>query len=213
MGGTFFNIVGRLISVEDRSGKVDPNKDGPEIMRARYSHSISNRPRVSIIFDITPFEENNFDFYKILNNRYARTPKSKRREYHANIGPDDLTKYNWKEVREIKTGPGAGFLIRSRIAPRFFRGVVVGYFLHSLERDINKSGEQRSIIDESPEGQAKFQKAVESVKEIMLKKVQGGSLALPVYGASGNLIWPKQMSYEEVKKFVERRDKDKKEKE
>ena len=30
---------------------------------------------------------------------------------------------------------------------------------------------------------------------------------LPVYDAVGNLLWPKQMNYEEVKNFVEERDK------
>ncbi len=29
---------------------------------------------------------------------------------------------------------------------------------------------------------------------------------LPVYDAFGNLHWPKQMPYEEVKEFVEKRD-------
>ena len=36
-------------------------------------------------------------------------------------------------------------------------------------------------------------------------------LNLPIYDVDGNLYWPKQMTYEEVKKFVAERDKDKKE--
>jgi hypothetical protein len=33
------------------------------------------------------------------------------------------------------------------------------------------------------------------------------NLLLPIYDLVGNLLWPKQMSYEEVKKFVAERDK------
>jgi len=35
---------------------------------------------------------------------------------------------------------------------------------------------------------------------------------LPVYNPDGDLVWPKKMSHEEVKKFVEERDKEKEEK-
>jgi len=34
---------------------------------------------------------------------------------------------------------------------------------------------------------------------------------IPAYNESGDLLWPKQMSYEEVKRFVAERDKNKKE--
>ncbi len=35
------------------------------------------------------------------------------------------------------------------------------------------------------------------------------NLYVPVYDNDGNLYWPKQMIYEEVKKFIEERDKEK----
>ena len=33
--------------------------------------------------------------------------------------------------------------------------------------------------------------------------------ALPIYDKDGNLLWPKEMSYKEVRKFVKERDKEK----
>ena len=35
-------------------------------------------------------------------------------------------------------------------------------------------------------------------------------LILPIYDSKGNLLWPKQMSHEEVKKFVTEREVNKK---
>jgi len=41
----------------------------------------------------------------------------------------------------------------------------------------------------------------------MLNVSKSSKRLLPVYDVCGNLWWPKQMSYEEVKKFVEERSK------
>lgn len=40
------------------------------------------------------------------------------------------------------------------------------------------------------------------VKEMLEAYKNSPSLAIPVYGASGALFWPKQMTYQEVQKFV-----------
>ncbi len=39
-----------------------------------------------------------------------------------------------------------------------------------------------------------------------VKTMRASELALPVYSYDGNLLWPRQMSYEEVKKFVAERE-------
>lgn len=42
----------------------------------------------------------------------------------------------------------------------------------------------------------------------MLELYKGKSeFLIPIYSVEGNLLWPKQMTYEEVKRFVSEKDK------
>ena len=55
-------------------------------------------------------------------------------------------------------------------------------------------------------------KRANEITSIMLKIYKGKEeLLIPIYDFRGNLWWPKRMSYEEVKKFIEERNKNKKE--
>ena len=77
-----------------------------------------------------------------------------------------------------------GFVLSPRVSPRRFEGLV-------LQCD-------SEIIQQMVSQLSKIIMEVNQDKQERL---------LPIFGRDGNLLWPKQMSYEEVKKFVEERDK------
>jgi len=80
--------------------------------------------------------------------------------------------------------------VYSRIPPRLFRGI----FIWSE--------------GESEWGRKATREKVGGVVTTMLDVFKDrANLLLPIYDLVGNLLWPKQMSYEEVKKFVAERDK------
>ncbi|OGF51819.1 hypothetical protein A2739_01495 [Candidatus Giovannonibacteria bacterium RIFCSPHIGHO2_01_FULL_43_100] len=78
-----------------------------------------------------------------------------------------------------------GFSLQSRISPRQIRGMILS---PQYENQLSL------VID-------KIKKNYEETSENLI----------PAYNESGDLLWPKQMSYEEVKRFVAERDKNKKE--
>lgn len=81
-----------------------------------------------------------------------------------------------------------GFALHYRVAPRFIKGII--------------------YKGNNPED---FVKNIENIyRDVYVDKL---SQAIPVYDIDGNLLWPKQMNYEEVKKFVKERDKEKNQKE
>lgn len=80
-----------------------------------------------------------------------------------------------------------GFELFPRVSPRFFNGLVVA-------RDfggIKSFGLHGSVIELDKD-----------IIEIMKEE----NVLLPVYDENGNLLWPKPMRYEEVKKFVVERE-------
>jgi hypothetical protein len=86
-----------------------------------------------------------------------------------------------------------------RIPPSKFRGICIN--LKGLDPEKHES------VDE-PYDQfvAKAQEVVKNMTEIYKDKP---NYILPIYDVHGNLLWPRQMSYEEVKAFVTERDKKK----
>jgi hypothetical protein len=85
-----------------------------------------------------------------------------------------------------------GFELFPRVAPRYFKGIVLGRNLGGIK---NYGAHGSSL--EYPE----------KITEIM----QQENVPLPVYDENGNLLWPKPMRYESVKKFVAERNATKKE--
>jgi hypothetical protein len=92
--------------------------------------------------------------------------------------------------------PNNGFALSFRVAPRFFKGIVT-------EADKPFS----PYIKEEEQQKYKQERVDEIVSRMMKIDVGKENLLLPIYDFEGNLLWPKQMSYEEVKKFVAERDK------
>lgn len=83
-----------------------------------------------------------------------------------------------------------------RIAPRFFMGIVI---MDNTDVQWLVEGYGIRINLESATTQETVDKVVEKLQFIYKDKP---NLFIPIYGLSGGLYWPRQMSYQEVQKFV-----------
>ena len=93
-----------------------------------------------------------------------------------------------------------GFSLSHWVPPRFFNGIVIKH-----NEEFKNLGRDRA-----KEPNILYQNLVIDILKIMNEVYQEKKgLLLPIYDIDGNLLWPKQMSYEEVKKFVGERDKNK----
>jgi len=197
-GHTYFNVVGRT-TLENKKRK--PNT--PEIA----GNSLSDDDSVTFYFDLSFFHELNLDTYKNLVKRkgdiYPLLEKN-HRYYGVDVNglyDNNLTRMNLTSiedvhrVEDIKPVETWGFVTSTRIAPRFFKGIILG-------DETYESG--KGMVSRNPN---ELQKQVNIYKEKMFNIYKNSpDLFLPIYSTNGNLLWPKQMSYEEVKKFVAERD-------
>ncbi|OGZ68360.1 MAG: hypothetical protein A3D44_01685 [Candidatus Staskawiczbacteria bacterium RIFCSPHIGHO2_02_FULL_42_22] len=204
---TYFNINGRCKNLYLQETNDFPvlEKNKPQVYYGRYSSN-----RINIVFDISFLEEVGEDFYlKYLKDQksvglsglkmghYMLTPSPE----DPNILMDDLK--NKKETQSYSAG--TGFVTRSRIKPKYLLGVIIPAMKKTAEI---KDAEGRELyeIDSSEYAHQRRGKYVDAVKKIMLGLYQENpAMILPIYDAEGNVLWPKQMSWEEVKKFVEKR--------
>jgi hypothetical protein len=175
-----FNIVGRSY----------------ERVRMRGSY-FWNPDSTGIIFDISQFQEQTPGWKrgrKIKN--FCTGGPDMWRDWQKYFGDlelgDEHIKAHPKFLEALKSGvidkegrplphTEYGFTLFSRVAPRYFRGLVLGnkYTEDDLKQIINQ----------------------------MEQVYQGKeNLLLPIHDDKGNLLWPKQMSYEEVKKLVAERE-------
>ncbi|OGY30868.1 MAG: hypothetical protein A2805_03660 [Candidatus Andersenbacteria bacterium RIFCSPHIGHO2_01_FULL_46_36] len=191
----FFNITGTVES--SRSKDL-------EIAQSYYVEPSFKNSTV-ILFDIGKFKENETTLKRFSTGDRPRViPESKtyqRDSYNKDFGVD--TEY--------------GFILHYRVAPRFFEGVAI-----KLSRPLNEREIQEGIWKGKTEfnlrnnagaedrDQRKLLQEAERIATLMQKvnKDKGRSL-VPIYDVHGNLLWPKQMSYEEVKKYVAERATDK----
>lgn len=87
--------------------------------------------------------------------------------------------------------PMFGFKAFYRVAPRFFQGIVINRQLNEIPKGLEDvySAELKTIVETETA-------TLEDKKNLLL----------PIYDSGGNLLWPRKMSYEEVKQFVAERD-------
>ncbi|MDO8581908.1 MAG: hypothetical protein Q7S16_03460 [bacterium] len=164
-----FNIVGRVAKSKRRVGET----------QISYSY----RSRITILFDITHYRENDMKSGLGLENIGAEIP---RKEYIiSSVGQG--TRERDPDTGRIDPTLTHGFLLAPRIAPQLFRGVVVDVFNYEKGDDLLLS---------------RVQGVVQSMRTAFKDKQE---LMLPIYHVNGNLLWPQQMSYEDVKKFVSER--------
>ncbi|HOX11050.1 MAG TPA: hypothetical protein P5323_00850 [Candidatus Moranbacteria bacterium] len=212
-GRVFFNIVGRM-------KHEDTRKEIPQMLENFYCRS-DNNENIYLIFDLKNFKEDSILEGKI-NDHGSWEQTQKNHTYKVDYSPNHIRMSAYKKIfGELKPGTNEfrkkalslkelddeevkhvvnsiinekgetsprdewGFTLSYRVAPRLFKGIVISQ---------KETAAEISNIEEK----------IYNNKEKLL---------LPIYNVYGDLLWPKQMSYEEVKKFVMERDKDKKKEE
>jgi len=185
-GLIYFNILGRTTSditeIKERLEKI--NFPTNQMLDMGYG-SFAHMGGIKLIVDVSSFEVKDHDGQEI------------------------------KDDKDNRAGAPActinGLTVFDRIAPRFFRGIVIqnkkvnyldrrNYFLLPSEITIDKMNKE--TLNEI------LNVIASSMKEFYKKK---SNLMVPVYDIEGNLLWPRQMSYEELRKFTKKRDRKRKE--
>jgi hypothetical protein len=125
-------------------------------------------------------------------SKYKETDKMFTEYNYKEFKEDPFESKKWGHRDEERKKWGAdseyGLTLRNRISPKDFLGLILTSSSISVPYDL------------------------ESITKIQVKAYkEKQKMLLPIYDIEGNLLWPKQMSYEEVKKFVEEREKRKEE--
>lgn len=185
----WFNIVGRMKNYYGRN-------------------SIENGlPGLKLIFSIKSFEEmlpgtippsidpipGTFKEKSRMNNRFSSNPGSRNEKmvetarYYFEKAVHRIKRDDQKFQSRHREEDIQGFITPFRISPRIFEGLVL------------QKGKE-SYLD----------KVVAAMIKVDKDRMDR---AIPIYDDSGNLLWPYQMSYIEVKQFVAERDKQQEESE
>ena len=182
----FFNIIGR-----------DSRSAYSNITRMEDSYWVKNSENsATIIFDATAFKEYIQNAHKKQGNTKTYTTQhqsdaaqpinmwrksSEEQEYQRYLAklPAELREEFKYEM--IAVHDDDGFVLFSRVAPRFFKGICLK-------------------IENGENGSTEIQKKIEAIIKVM-KKIFGEhkELYIPIYDIHGNLLWPKFIEHEQVK--------------
>lgn len=119
-----------------------------------------------------------------------------------------------------------GFKLSPRVAPRNFMGVIFCMIREITDENEYKAKIERMIKERkieagrgfSQKDREQYKYSEETRSQILVKRAKQiaeemissysdrPALLIPIYDFNGNLFWPKQMSYEEVKEFVKKRE-------
>jgi hypothetical protein len=194
----FFNIVGRGLPPSSEK------KRKSEIGNTNYMSSDA----IAILFDLSGYKEiepssGDYDNKKNLTYRtnsptFTKVFDELKEKYpDLKLGDDRLKNY----FPYGKNGEGFddqglplveteyGFRLSPRVPPRRFSGIVF-----EMEK-----------LDHSLASEDELSRRSEEIVSVMNESTKKNSL-LPIYDTNGNLLWPKKMSYEEVRKFVAERE-------
>lgn len=115
-------------------------------------------------------------------------------QYQANLQKANFARPGYiNEQGQAIPNSIQGFTLNGRVAPRFFKGIMLN------ERSSNPSQQEQETQDKK--------------LDYLVSQMEKCKRKLPVYDIEGNLIWPQQMSYEEVKQYVAEGDAKKQERE
>lgn len=203
-----FNIVGRNAGGKDLVEQLN------KLKRTRISLETLNSyaaipDQISILFDLSKYKEVDPGTDELnLKAMGSRT-------FHSAKGskyPDGL-RYPEDEY---------GFQLSYRVPPRYFRGIVFsepkGVLGEAEEVWLKRLKEYKitwkdygDLVKRFMEPELMQNRAEQiylDMKKIYRDKPE---LTVPIYDIYGNLYWPKQMTYEEVKEFVAERERKKEE--
>jgi len=185
----WFNIVGRGY------GENKEDKNNFPIARSHYFRDGADK--IAVLFDVSNFEEQ--DPGKPFTSRvkqYRHDAKSIEDQWE---NKKDFLERN-KDIDE-KGRPRPvtkkGFIGSYRVSPKLLLGVVF-----KIPPSQSLFASYKKVIKQR----------IEKIVKEMARGVASAELMVPIYWKDGALFWPKQMSYEEVKKFVAERDAKKQEK-
>src|SRR3989338_8780624 len=197
-----FNITGRAprwLDWKESSYRPPEESAFLEISSTAWTHRHDN---VAVIFDISDLEET------------EPGPKGR-----FDLGRDELFPKTFTSASVVDT-PGSkkigsskprtefGFITATRIPPRKFQGLVYS----SIKRDyIEYFSQKTQSLQYNGKEYYTDTEILRIVRNIAATMVEANKdqlrLLMPIYDSKGNLLWPKKMSYEEVKKVVVERKK------
>lgn len=211
----YFNINGRCKNIYEQGVSDFPviERDKPQVYYGRFSAG-----RINVMFDISFLKEADLDFYLHVNS--PKNPRDhsvaaeglKSGQYMVNPSPEDSSVVidairNGQETESY--APGTGFVTTSDIEPKYFLGVVIPAIMRTATEQEREQYDTSYMIDDSKDAEVKKQEYVEMTKKIMLSVDEDRpDILVPIYDAEGNLLFPKKMSYEEVKDLLEKNKKE-----
>ena len=216
-----FNIVGRA-----RRDLDDPDID--DYRRQKYSEKTEigrsyylKRGGMALIFDIGNYQELSPEFRP--KKGMSRTFRSHDPYFYSHRNEEGRTTQKGLSIPESEYG----FVLSHRVSPRFFKGIVLDAERYITEDEVKneveysrKAHEKYGKPEKGPFDEEKARQWIiehhgrvrdknyepQQVHQIVgiLKEVYQEKKyhPLPIYDVCGNLLWPQQMSYKEVKKFV-----------
>lgn len=208
-----FNIMGRTLAFDynDRGWKsigdtikefkeTEPGKTGAPFPRMKGFSREYSPPY--LVFDISSFEETDPVFHK---SHSESDLKGSNRTYRINA-PQSEIDTSPDSNNNLGVGAEYGFQLHHRLPPRLITGVVLDYGYRDYIEKIVKIM-KRTFAD--PEKMV----PIYTIDHAFPPHVKSGSIkTMQEYedflkeSATFRLVWPRQMSYEEVKNFIAERE-------
>ncbi|MFC1618182.1 hypothetical protein ACFL2B_02785 [Patescibacteria group bacterium] len=177
-GVVFFNIVGR--------GRDFPGYENTEIDQA--IGDVLDKDTVVLLFDTTNFKEEEparrHDTFEQKTKTYRLDDPNIIPWYEewkkGNISKEELQRQElMNENGEFLSDVQYGFVLSFRVAPRLFKGIVL-----------------KEVSGETADYQARVDEVVTAMRKTYKDQEE---LLVPIYDTEGNLLWPQEKSYTEVK--------------
>ena len=220
----YFNILGR--SSDDARHVLFPEEKRPSL-RLNESMYMNGPTSLTFLFDSQRFQEVIPPHPSYDDGREWKNLKKTELRLNEFRHDHDMARLNDKG----QPMPSAefGFVLQGRVRPSDFKGIVFAIprkfqpedYLHlvkaikqatdysereRLEAELslrNMGHGEKWLREESPWN---LKTCAGEIAKTMLQSQDKPELLIPIYDSNGNLWWPKQMSYEEVKNFVAARE-------
>lgn len=188
-----FNIIGKSTAVFHKYIKEEGHslseKRTIESIEEIDEYAIEDGNNIVLIFDLSKFKEEEVEISKVWTGEKTSFVQ-KAHTFRPKSSPSKIEFDLRDKNNKLLPSNEYGYTLSHRIAPRLFKGLV--FRLDRWEKDDTEKKEKL------------FSEVLETMLNVYKEKP---GLLIPIYDSSGNMWWPKQMSYEEVKKFVAERDK------
>lgn len=175
----------------------------------RYNRAPIN---IAIVFDLLDFtdgiggREEYLEQLEDLKKSGSEKPADDYIRNHSRIGtyfpadtrgPKDPAETDWwNRNNQTMSASDEGHVLFGRISPRYFKGIVLKVNNLEESKETNSLEEERDPVI--------IQNEMKKIVDLQLKvyKLKPDNL-IPIYDTRGNLLWPKQMNHEDLKKEEE----------